>query len=273
MIPLVFLAGAGVPAGGVLLVVALRGTPPRRRRDRRVTDLGRRATVAVVVGVVAGLVTRWPVVALLSTATAWTAPSLWGSKKALGRSKAITEAVAGWAELMRDTLAAGVGLEGAIVRSAPLAPDAIRPAVVDLATRLEGHESTVSALRAFALAVGDPTADLLVAALVEAAERPVRNLSRLLGALAASAREEAASQSKVITERENILGSVRLTMGLVLALAGGLLVFQRAYLAPYGTAFGQVMLAVIGGVFFGAFWLLAALSKMGGSERLVGSAR
>ncbi|MDQ6797936.1 MAG: hypothetical protein M3011_07945, partial [Actinomycetota bacterium] len=153
LIALVFVAGAGVPAGVALFVAAMRGSPTWRRLGPRATGLGRRATVAIVVGVFAGLVTRWPVVALLSAAGAWTAPSLWGSKKALGRSKEITEAVAGWAELMRDTLAAGVGLEGAIVRSAPLAPDAIRVAVVDLAARLEGHESTVSALRAFAVAV------------------------------------------------------------------------------------------------------------------------
>lgn len=272
MIPLVFVAGAGVPAGVALLVLALRGTPTWRPARRSASRLGRRAAVAAVAGLIAGLITRWPVVALLAAAAAWTAPSLWGSKRALLRSKEVTEAVAGWAELMRDTLAAGVGLEGAIVRSAPLAPDAIRAQAVNLAARLEGHESTVSALRAFALAVGDPTADLMVAALVEAAERPVRNLSRLLGALAASAREEAASQSKVITERANILGSVRLTVAIVVALAVGLLVFQRAYLAPYGSALGQVMLGLIGLIFFGAFWLLATLAKVGNADRMLGSA-
>ena len=56
------------------------------------------------------------------------------------------EAIAGWAEMLRDTIAAAAGLEQAIAATAPLAPPPIRDEVVMLAARLERERlSTASA--------------------------------------------------------------------------------------------------------------------------------
>ena len=100
-----------------------------------------------------------------------------------------TEAVAAWAEMLRDTLAAG-GFREAILASRRVAPAPIAAQVGELAERSEYAPLGV-ALRQFAHAVDDPVADHVVAALVVATERQAAGLRDMLGRIAASAREQA----------------------------------------------------------------------------------
>src|SRR4029079_10456738 len=119
---------------------------------------------------VVGLVTRWPVGGILAAALAGGWHTLFGQRSSSGSEIARIEAVASWTEMLRDTMAAASGLEQAITTTAPIAPAPIRREVVDLAARLESREVTLEGgLPALADALGDPTADLVVAALVSAA--------------------------------------------------------------------------------------------------------
>ena len=113
--------------------------------------------------VVVAALTGWPVAAVLAGLGAWALPSVLGGAKERAREVARTEAIAGWAEMLRDTLSAAAGLEQAIVATASVAPLPIRDEVVALAGRLEA-ERLVPALRRFADDLADPTGDLVVAA-------------------------------------------------------------------------------------------------------------
>ena len=271
MSALVFALGAGAAAGVVLLVVALRPVPADQpERASTWPRWARRVAVAAGVGLVVALLTRWPVAALLGAAAVLGGPAVWGNKRALDSSRIRGEAVAAWAEMIRDTMVAGAGLEQAITRTALVAPAPILAEVTEMAARLEGREPAEVALRGFAEALADPTADLVVAALIEAADKPVRNLGPLLGALATSAREQAASYIRIQNERKSVVSTVRLVVGVTLGLAAFLAVFSRSYLSPYDDALGQSVLAIIGVVFALAFWLLAQLARISGPERFLG---
>ena len=65
---------------------------------------------------------------------------------------------------------------------------------------------------------------------------------------------------RVATARARLRTSIRVIVGTTLAMAAGLVVFNRGYLAPYDTATGQVVLAAIGGLFAAAFAWLARMA-------------
>jgi hypothetical protein len=52
-------------------------------------------------------------------------------------------------------------------------------------------------------------------------------------------------------------------------MAVGLGVLNRGYLAPYGSALGQLVLLVVLGCFAGAFWWLARLAQTSAPERFL----
>src|SRR3546814_13777520 len=70
------------------------------------------------------------------------------------------------------------GLEQSIIASATVAPPAIRREVAALAVRLE-RERLPIALQEFATQVDDPTCDLVVAALLLAADKSTKRLGEL----------------------------------------------------------------------------------------------
>ena len=97
----------------------------------------------------------------------------------------------------------------------------IRAEVATLALRLEG-ERLVPALRAFADEVADPTCDLVVAALVLAAEHQAHRLGELLGSLAQAARDQATMRLRVEAGRARARTSVKVIVGATGGLVFGL---------------------------------------------------
>ncbi|MDA8289142.1 MAG: pilus assembly protein TadB, partial [Actinomycetota bacterium] len=215
-----------------------------------------------------GAATGWPVGALLAGLAGWGLPGLLAGTKGRAEALARIEAVAGWAEMLRDTMAGAAGLEQAIVATATVAPLAIRAEVATLAVRLEG-ERLAPALRGFADEVADPTMDLVVAALVLAAEHQASRLGELLGSLAQAARDQATMRLRVEAGRARSRTSVKVVVGVTAGLALGLAVLNRSYLAPYDSALGQLMLALVGAMFAGAFVWLSRMTRPSVPERFL----
>ena len=272
--------GALVGLGCVIVILGLRGEVifrpsaqlraswSRRAVERRTLRLGCGAFAGVVVGVVTG----WPVAAVLAAAAGWGAPALMSGTK--GRSAAIAriEAVAGWAEMLRDTMAGAAGLEQAIIATASVAPLPIRESVATLAQRLES-ERLAPSLRRFADDVADPTMDLVVAALVLAAEHHAQRLGDLLGSLATAARDQATMRLRVEAGRARTRASVKVVVGATVGLALALLLLNRGYLAPYGSALGQLMLLIVGALFATSFVWLSRMSRPSAPERFLSATR
>lgn len=284
-IPLAAVLGGGIGLGLTLIAAGLRPAPPppaasapvpshpeliaQLRQGRYGDRILARAALAAVAGVLVGAVTGWPVGALLAAAAGLALPGLLLAGRQRSGQIARVEAVAGWAEMLRDTLAGAAGLEQAIVATAPVAPTAIREPVVALAGRLEHSQRLAPALRAFADEVADPAADLLVAALLLAAEHQTRRLGDLLGTLAAAAREQVTVRLRIEAGRASTRTSVRVIVAATTTLVVGLGVLNRGYLAPYDSATGQLMLLAVGVLFAVAFGWLARMSRPAVPSRLL----
>lgn len=274
MTSLTALLGAGVGLGMVLVISGWRTSEiPSRPRFAglaalRHDRLAARIATAFGAAVLVGALTGWPVAALLAGVGVFAVPPMFQGTRDRARQIGRTEAIAGWAEMLRDTLSAAAGLEQAIVATAAVAPIPIRPEVATLAGSLE-KERLVPALRRFAADLADPTGDLVVAALVLAAGHEARRLSELLGSLAGAARDQAAMQLRVEAGRARIRTSTRVVAGSTLAFAAGLILLNRSYLSPFGTPLGQAVLAVIGLLFGGAFWWLARMGRAAPPERFL----
>ncbi len=262
---------AAVGAAGVLLVIhGLRGTG-ERREQRRALDwpaLRNRVAATLVAAIVGWAVTGWPAVGVMAGAAAYVVPSLLEVRRARLAQQAKTESLAGWAEMLRDTIGSHAGLREAIGVTAGVAPEPIRPAVRRLAARAE-HESLSLGLRRFAQEVADPIGDLIVAALIVAAEGQARNLPALLSEIAGSARAEAHMRLRVETGRARTYSSSRALVLITLGLSVGLLIGAPAFMAPFRTALGQLVLLLITAFFVAALWGLVALGRPATSPRLL----
>jgi Flp pilus assembly protein TadB len=258
------ICGAGIGLGLLLVMAGWRGVevprPTRHLNRLKAERANLRIGLAVGAGVIVGAATGWPVGAILAGLAGWGAPGLLGGARRHQAAVGRIEAIAGWAEMLRDTMAGSAGLEQAIIATASLAPLAIRGEVATLAVRLEG-ERLAPALRAFADDVADPTCDLVVAALVLAAEHQAQRLGELLGSLAAAARDQATMRLRVEAGRARTRTSVKVIVGATGALVLALALFNRSYLSPYDSATGQLVLVLVGGVFAVAFTWLARMTR------------
>jgi len=262
--------GMLVAVGIGLIVAGLRGvamqpTTKPRVEWRPVAVVGGGAALAAVI---AWVLTGWPAVGALAAATALIVPKLIGTNKRRDAVTARSEALASWAEMLRDTVSAHAGLRESISITAKVAPRPIRAEVQRLAARAERGQLTV-ALRQFAAEMQDPVADLIVAALVIAADRQANRLSELLGQIAASARDQAAMRIRVETGRARTYATSRALVIITFGFAAMLMAFSPSYMEPYDSVVGQMVLAVIGALFAAALWGLVELGKPAASARIL----
>lgn len=282
MTPVVVLAaflGAGVVVGLLFLVVGVRGHLSdvsagesrwtRWLRRRREETSPRGGAVIVAVGLLSAWFTGWVVGGVLAALAMWSLPRVLGGDKDHARRVARIEAVAAWTEMLRDTLSAAAGLEQAITATVDTAPAAIRDDIRELVIRIERGDRLPDALRGLADDLADPTADLVLSALVLASQHQARQLAELLGELATEAREQVSMRLRVEAGRARTRTSVRVIVGTTLAFAVGLVVLNRGYLAPYDGAGGQLMLLAVGGLFGLAFWWLGKITQASETERFL----
>ena len=272
-----FAFGAVAGLGVLLVVLGFRGVEPRlevraslaQQLRGRVDRLNVRLGLACVAAGGAWLATGWPVGALLAGAGGWASPSLAGAKARRKAELGRLEALAVWAEQLRDTIGAAAGLQEAILATAKVAPLPIRAEVAELATRLRREPLSV-ALRRFAGSLADPAADQIVAALALASERQAGNLVGLLSEVASAARQQVSMRLRIETGRARTYTQ---TMSVALITGGsvGLLVVMRSsYLDPYDTAAGQMVLAGVGLLFVVAAVSVVRLSRVERPNRHLG---
>ena len=254
----------GAVAGWQLLPTREYLTVKMDQAQQTLTRFGLAMLIAVVVLVVTG----WPAAAVLAGAATVLAPQLLGGGRARQAAIDKTEAIASWAESVRDTMAAAAGLEEALTATAVAPPATIAPEVRRLAERLR-HQRLTDALASFGDELDHPSSDLVVAALTIAARMEAADLGSLLSRLAVSIRDDATMRVKVEVGRQRLRTSAKIILGSVAATVVMLMVLNRTYLDAYDTLLGQLMLAVVGGVFAGGSWLMARMSDIDLPERFV----
>ena len=271
--------GIGVFVGGglALLIAALRGFPAKPVDSRSGADrateamrfLGRRGTMAGVAGLGVLLLTRWPVAAIAAGALAFLWDRLFGGAGEERAAMLRVEALAAWTESLRDTIAGAVGLEQAIPATARAASPAVRSHLATLVDRLRARTPLPEALQFFADDLDDPSADVIIAALILNSRLRGPGLREVLGALAKSAREEVDMRQRVTAQRASTRRSVQIVVGVSAAFILGLAVFNPSFVAPYGSVVGQCVLALVLGLFGAGFFWMRKLSTVETPERFL----
>jgi Flp pilus assembly protein TadB len=270
-------AAAGALCGmGIALAVggALRTQPrPHHTGARRVRlpEAGWprwRWPAAVAATLIGWVATGWPVAGLIAAVIVLGLPPLLGTAREAARAIERVEAMEEWTRRLGDILAVGVGLEQAIVTSVRTAPAPIADEVAGLAARLSARVPTETALRLLADDLDDPTADLVVAALLLGHRRRGPGVARTLAAAADAVADDVASRRRIEADRAKPRTTARAITVIVLAMCGvGLL--NRAYVEPYGTPIGQLVLLLVAGGFVGALWWMRSLTLRPAAARLV----
>ncbi len=262
-LPLFLTAGAATGLGVSVLIVALQGTDPatagprKQRFSRKAIERQTGLVVAaVLVFVLTLVVTRWIVLAIALALLVL----LWKRMFGGGREErlAITrvEGLAAWTESLRDTIAGAVGLEQAIPATAVNAAPSIRPSLNLFVDRLRVREPLPDALMKFADDLDDPSADLIVAALILNSRLRGPGLRDVLSALADSARDELDVRRRVEGSRRSTRRSVQIVVTVIGLMSGALVLFNRSYVQPYASVEGQIVLAVVLAIFaLSIFWL------------------
>lgn len=267
------LVGAAAGLGLVIAVAGWYGALDRpvgaaRRWRPNLDGLLLRVVLAVVAAGVAGWWTRWFVLAVAAGLLGWLAPSFVGLRARRRRQLARSEAIAVWAEMLRDLLVSNAGLHEAIGKSARVAPDVIREEVRALYVRAQRGDLS-AALTRFADDLDDAIADTVVTALQIADQRAVSDLGELLAAVATSTRETVAMQLRINATRARTYRTAQLIAGIVAFFVGILVLTNRDYMAPFGTLTGQLVLVGVCGIVAAAVWGMIVLSRPARSERLL----
>ncbi|MFI0353754.1 type II secretion system F family protein [Actinomadura sp. 9N407] len=261
-------AGALVGGGLLLLALAIRGLPVRRggparmrSREDLVKTFTTRTALAVIVGLAVLVVTRWPIAAIGTGVLVLAWNGLAGGAAEEARGIARLEALAAWTESLRDTIAGAVGLEQAIPASLRASAPVLQQPLRSLVDRLHTRVPMPEALRRFADDLDDPSADLVIAALVLNAKLRGPGLRDMLGALAGSARAELDMRRRVEADRRATRRSVRIVVGVSVGTAIGLAVFNHSYVEPYDDFLGQLVLCLVIALYGAGFLWLRRLAK------------
>jgi Flp pilus assembly protein TadB len=271
---LIILLGGIVGGGIALAVVGLRGLPARPqsgpgRLEQALRDLlGVRGAIAIGLGAIALLATRWVVAGIGVTLLALGWRSLSGAaseRRAMNR----LEGLAVWTESLRDTIAGAVGLEQAIPASLRVAAPTIREPLTRLVDRLHTRMPMADALHRFADDLDDSSADMIIAALIINSRLRGPGLRDLLGALSGSIREELDVRRKVWAERRSTRRSVQIVVGVAIGLALGLAIFNHGYVKVYDSALGQLVLVFVAALYGAGFLWMRKLANFETPERLL----
>ena len=261
---------AGVLAAVTLLTLTAALTPATsdvvpvgRRRLREMVVAHRRGLTAVAVAVLAVVATRMVVVGVAVGVALWLAPTMVTDARQRTVEQQLLEAVHLWLLQLRTVLAAGSGLEQAMVEVATLQPDhsPLAPASARLANRVE-RLGPIRALRQFAVEVDNHIADAAVTVLVNALRRQNVGVADALDGLLAWAEQDVRQQRDVDARLASVRTQRWMIVGIFAALATYFTVANPQLMAIYTTVLGQTVLAGILAVAGLCLWMLERMARV-----------
>ena len=222
-----------------------------------------RIVAAAVVVFVVLLATGW----LLLGAAAGLLTLFWGRllhDQRADEERARIEGIAKWLEDLRDTLrGSAMGAEAALEQVATRPPAAIEVPLRTFAHRRHQGFRTEDALADLADDLAHPTADAAIAAirLVVGGSASAGRLHGTVHALAAAARDEVTARERIDRTRAVYQQSMQRLVVIGALLVGYLRFAGGDLLDPYGTATGQVVLALPLAMWAGCVMWLRSLCR------------
>ncbi len=200
-------------------------------------------TLAGAMGAMAGYIaTGWPIAALACGAVAAAVPGMLRRARDERASLERREAIAEVSSRLRDAIRSGIGISDALANTAENAHGRIRTDLRRLVSEARVSDLP-DAARAFAERVADPSADLLASALGTSERLGSRNLSEVLDALAEATTSHAAAVREARARQTRNRISARIVAAVPILLLLAIRQANPAYLAPFESASGQVVLA------------------------------
>lgn len=237
--------------------------PPARWRGVCMAVKRNKQQIALCVAAASAIyaVTGWPVGAVVAGTAVIGIPRVTSNRVARLRIAKL-EALEQWTRRLADLLTASRGLEQALEHSATRnVPAAIAPAVTTLARRLNvTRMPTEQALRLFADDVNDPVGDRIAAALILVARRRGSGAVVVLNRLAEMVVKDVTDRREVEAARAEHRTSIRLIIGIFVAFTA-IAIWQRDYIAPFGTLIGQAVLACVAAFYAAGLWWLHRLGS------------
>ena len=255
-------AGAVLLGGVVMVVYGVQRREVQPRERHRLTFEGwhaERGAAAVAGAAAVFAVTGWPVAAVVGGVGAWQAVAVWRRPKDNAAARA--EAVALWAEILRDALGTAWELETVLRSTAPTAPRLIRADVEEVTERLD-YASLDEVLDELAVRLGDSCGDLLVCALRLAGRSGGRQVREILDSVAVAAYGEADALRRIDVARARLRSSARLVAGIVVVSIVSSAVLFSEWVDAYDTAAGQVVLGLVVLWCGGALWWMARMTNV-----------
>ncbi len=260
---------------GVLTVVALLTltaaltpispdvVPAARRRVRETVIAHQRGLIAVAVAAAVAVASRMVVVGVAVGVALWLAPTMVANARSRTVAQRMMEAVHLWLLQLRTVLAAGSGLEQAMMEVATLQPEhsPLAPASSRLAARVE-RLGPVRALRQFAVEVDNHIADAAVTVLVNALQRQNVGVADALDGLLQWAEQDVRQQRDIDARLASVRTQRWMIVGIFAALAGYFTAANPQLMAIYTTTLGQTVLAGILGVAGLCLWTLERMAHI-----------
>lgn len=279
MTPLIPALAGGLLVAGILGLIV--GPPPKRasaptaRRPSWLrTRLGRmsrktrmRALVAFIIGVVIAILTGFVLAVIALPAAAIGLPYLL-SPATGGSTPDRLQALEEWSRGLSGRLTVGMGLDSALKRSLSTAPDEIRPEVTRLVNRLWSGWETDRALRLFADELDDEIGDFIAMNLVLAATNRGPGLAPALDGIAESVAATVRARRQISADQQK----PRTVATVVTAISVAVLAYMfinGAYIEPYTTPLGQVILLMLGSAYVGILLWMRSMSKPPKTSRLM----
>ena len=278
MMTLVPALAAGLIVAGVISIIVgsrpagVLAAPTRRRQRVARLSMSTRTRNLLLIGIAAGIVvalaTGWLLaIVVVPLAVAGLPVLLSGSDAALQIAR--LEAMEEWTRALSGVLTSGVGLEQALIATLRSTPEAIKPEVSRLVSRLRARWTTEDALRAFADELDDATGDLIAASLILGARRRGPGLATVLESLAESVASDVRARRQIEADRAKPRATARwvtiITIGVLVVLA-----FTGDYVAPYKTPVGQAILAVFLAAYVGVLVWMRRMSAGAPLPRFIG---
>lgn len=274
--------GALIVAGVATTVLGVRGdTPPiavafRKRYSMVFGRLRRELTrpkalvrygVALGAGMMALAITGWPIMAVCVPVAVLFVPLLLGAPK--NKDMELLAALDRWVRLLAATLATGVSIHDGIRATQKQVPAVLQSNISTLLDRLNDRLPAREALSAMADELGNPDADAVLASLTLAFERGGTGTVATLNALADSIQDRLRAGREIEAERAKPRIVVRQVTIVTLTVLGAALIFGGDFFAPYGTWYGQIILAVLIGLYLLSLVWLRQMSVPRARERIL----
>ena len=135
--------------------------------------------------------------------------------------------------------------------------------------RLHTRVPMPEALHRLADDLDDPSADLIIGALIINARLRGPGLRDLLGALSTAVREEVDVRRKVNAERRSTRRSAQIVVLVSVGLALGLAVLNPGYVQVYDSLLGQLVLVIVVALYAAGFVWMRRLATFDPPERLL----